>query len=61
MSDDVPDPLAAMDQMLRGFVDAAKAIRGYYLALVEEGFTQDQALQLAIAWQTQLIRGGQQG
>lgn len=57
MSDETPDPLAALDQLLRAMLDVAKAVRGYHLALVEQGFTEAQALELAIAYQAQLIRG----
>lgn len=57
MSDETPDPLAALDQLLRAMLDVAKAVRSYHLALVEQGFSEAQALELAIAYQAQLMRG----
>lgn len=60
MSDDdqIPDPLAGFDQALRQLVDVAKAARAYHVALVEQGFTVEQALELTVAFQTTLMRMG---
>jgi hypothetical protein len=55
--DDFPDPLAAFDQGLRALVDMAKALRAYYVALVAEGFTEEQAFGLTAAWQMHLLAG----
>jgi hypothetical protein len=59
MSDEVPDPLAALDQIMRAVIDVAKAVWGYYQALVEQGFTADQALALTLDYQRALLSGGQ--
>lgn len=62
MSDDEeqpPDLLAGFDQLLRGLVDFARIVRTYYLALVEQGFTEVEALRLTIAYQS-CLQGNQQ-
>lgn len=46
----VPDPLAEMDQMLRGGQDVAKIIRNFFIALRDTGFTDEQALRLTMNW-----------
>lgn len=48
---DTPDWMAQMDQLFRGLADVAKSMRAYYTALVEEGFTEEQALAIVVAWQ----------
>lgn len=58
MSDEIPDPLAMMEQLLRGLVDVAKVTRTYYESLLDSGFGEQEAMQLTIAFQTQLQRGG---
>jgi hypothetical protein len=59
MSDETPpvDLVAAIDQLLRGLADVAKIVRVYHLALIEQGFTQAEALQLTMAYQSGLQRG----
>lgn len=51
------DPLANLDQALRSFVDRARIHRAFYLQLVEQGFTEEQALKLTGA-QIASIDGG---
>jgi len=53
---DVPDPLANLDQLLRGLGDLAQVISTYYGELVTRGFTTDQALAMTMAYQ-QIIVG----
>lgn len=54
IDDDEPDPLAAIDQLVRGLSDFARIIWAHYAAMVDQGFTADQALELSIAYQTTL-------
>jgi hypothetical protein len=59
MSDDeIPDPLGALDLLLRAVVDVAKATRAYYIELIDNGFTEEQATELTIAFQTTILRAG---
>jgi hypothetical protein len=53
-----PDILAGMDQLLRGLVDVARIVRAYYTALVEQGFTESEAMILTCQYQTGLQGGG---
>ncbi len=57
MSDEdrIPDPLAALDQAMAAMVTLAKAVRGYYVALLTNGFTEDQAIMLTAMWQTAIL------
>ena len=55
MTDEIPDLGAQIDQMLRASVDIAHVLRGYHVALVGEGFTEDQALQLTLAFYHELM------
>lgn len=52
------DPIAALDQALRGMVDVARVLRAYRDALVDQGFTSEEAL--ALTTQYQAILWGQQ-
>jgi hypothetical protein len=60
-SEEVPDPIAALDQALRACVDLARGMRAYYQACVAQGFTETQALRLTIGYQASLmtLAGGQ--
>ena len=59
MSDDqVPDPLAELDQALAAMSTMAKARRTYFNALTAEGFSEQQALELTTAWQHTTISKG---
>lgn len=49
----VPDPLAQMDQALRGMVDFGKFVKGAYDGFIENGFTAEQALYLTGQWMRQ--------
>jgi hypothetical protein len=52
MSDEeIPDWIAQLDQLLRGVADFAKVTYGYYVALVEQGFSEQQAFALTLAFQ----------
>lgn len=56
MSDDeIPDPLAALDQLLRAAQDLANVVRSYFVALVNAGFSEAQALELAAEYQTSIV------
>lgn len=60
MSDDeIPDPLAALDQLLATVADVAKVVGAYYHALREQGFTDVQALELTVVYQLAILRGTQ--
>lgn len=49
------DPLANMDQLLRAVVDIAKVMRVYYVALIEEGFSNEEALRVTMAYQRTIL------
>ena len=51
MSDE-EDPIAALDQAMRALVDTARVLFAHFSALKEQGFTDDQALALTVAFQT---------
>lgn len=38
----------------------AGTIRTYYVALIEQGFTEDEAMALTVSWQSSLILSGGQ-
>ena len=57
MNEPIVDPLAKMDQALAGMGDLAKIIRAFYLGLLSEGFTEQQALILTC--HSQFVRGSQ--
>ena len=50
-----PDWLASLDQMNAGLRDLAKAVRNYYVMLIENGFAPEQAVMLAGGFQHTLI------
>ena len=50
------DPIAALDQALRSLTDVARILHTFYTALVAEGFTEEQALEMTIAYQLELHR-----
>ena len=49
MDDEIPDPLAILDQALAKLSTRAKILRSYYLDLTNEGFDPAQALAIVIA------------
>jgi hypothetical protein len=51
VSDERPDPVATLDQMLAGLTMRARVIRHYYLSLLQAGFDEAQALELARDYQ----------
>ncbi len=50
------DPIAAMDQMIRGMQDVSKALYAFYRENVEAGFTETQALDLCRTWLATLLQ-----
>ncbi len=52
---DVPDPLANLDQHLRGLADLARVVGTYYTELIAQGFAVDQAFGLAVAYQQAIL------
>lgn len=59
MDQQMPDFRAALDQVSAALVDMAKAIAGYYVALVAAGIPHDAATALACEMQSILILGQQ--
>jgi hypothetical protein len=59
VSDEAPDWVAMFDQALRSVGDLAKLMRTYYVALVHEGFREDQAALLTVAYQAAVLQAGQ--
>jgi hypothetical protein len=54
--DGFPDPMAHLDQTLRGQRDIAKLIRNHYVSLMAEGFDEAEAYALTIAYQGVILR-----
>lgn len=50
-----PDWIAQLDQMNAGLRDLAKAIGTYYVALIETGFTAEQAIVLTVGFQATFV------
>jgi hypothetical protein len=48
---EIPDPLANIDQAIAGLATRAHILRGYYVALVENNFTEEQALEIVVSYQ----------
>lgn len=51
MSEEINDPIAALDQALRAMTDFARTLYSYYGDLQAAGFTADEAMQIVIAFQ----------
>lgn len=52
MSDrEIRDPIAALDQALRGMKDWAHTLHTYYSDLVASGFTPAEAMTLVVSFQ----------
>ncbi len=49
--------IAAMDQFSKNSSEIAKAIAGYFHALVESDLTREEALELTVNWQAILGMG----
>jgi hypothetical protein len=49
------DWIAQLDQATAGMRDLSKAMRVYYVALLEQAFTADQALVLTVALQSSVM------
>lgn len=47
--------MQAMEQMGAWVRDFAPVVRRYYEALIEAGFSKDQALRLTVEWQSATI------
>lgn len=56
-SEEIPDPIAALEQALAGMKEIVKIVRTYYTQAIAQGFDERQALQLTIAYQAVIIRG----
>lgn len=54
------DWTAQMDQFLRAVKDVARMARSYYVELVESGFSSQEAMQLVMSWQRDVMAGAQQ-
>lgn len=46
---------AAFDQAKEGLKEIASSLFTYYVALKSEGFTEEEAFALVMAWQNQMI------
>lgn len=57
---DGPDLVAAMGQLAMAVREQARVMHSYYSALVECGFTPDQALALTLAYQTKFMSIGRE-
>jgi hypothetical protein len=49
-NDPLPALIAEIDQTLAMAGELARAVRAYYDAFIEEGFTEKQALYAAVMW-----------
>lgn len=56
--EELPDPLAALDQLLRAVKDVATVVRGYHQALLEAGFAPAEALALTVSYQQTILTAG---
>lgn len=54
------DWTAQMDQFLRAMKDVARMARSCYVELVESGFSSQEAMQLVMSWQRDVMAGAQQ-
>jgi hypothetical protein len=55
------DPIAAMDQGIKGLHDFAQATRACYDGHIEAGFTEEQAFAIAKAWFLQTAKVANDG
>lgn len=52
--DDIPDPLAALDQGLASLTLRARILRHYFEALTTQGFNDEQAMDLTRDYQGEM-------
>lgn len=57
MDSERPDPQAIVDQVIAEGAEVARAVRSYYERMVNLGFEERPALELAIAYQATLLTG----
>lgn len=57
--DGAPDPNDALAEYIQAALTMAKANWVYYSALVAEGFTEQQAMELTAEWQLHIMQIGQ--
>jgi len=50
----VPDPLANLDQLIRGLADIAKVISAFVKEMEDAGFSRDEAIRFGLAFQHDL-------
>jgi len=50
--EDIPDPLAALDQGKAGLAMRAELLWSYFNHLTAEGFTRPEALDIVVAYQS---------
>ena len=55
MSDEAPDLIAAVDQWARNVKEYARVVGSYHAALLEHGFTREEAFALALAYQNHIL------
>jgi hypothetical protein len=46
---------ASIDQIVASAGEMVRALGAYMTALIEEGFTREEAVRVCIAWQTTLL------
>lgn len=56
---DAPDPIAALDQALRGMADVGRIFHSYYSGLIAAGFEMGQAFALTLNYQTLMFHASQ--
>ena len=54
MDDEIPD-LPDSFIIAEALAQHARGIRGYYVSLVDEGFSKDEAMALTISYQSSLL------
>ena len=53
-----PDPLKLLAEMVAAMAGVATMTRSYYIALISEGFTEDQAIHLVTQMQASILTMG---
>lgn len=59
MDDKETADTAQRDQVLKGLTDVAKSMAEYFKELRKGGMTRGEALQVVVAFQIALVKGGQ--
>lgn len=57
MKETQEDELTDLEKQIDGVAKITVAIRAYYVSLIENGFSKDEALQITIAWQNAMVTG----